>query len=165
MSNGTAVIIGAGKGLSASLARRLKREGFRIALMARNTDKLAALTEETEALALAGDASDSATIERTFNRIDQDLGPLDIVVFNAANRYRGRIEELEPEKVMESYRVSAFAGFLVAQAAARRMLARGSGSIFFTGATASVKSLPQSIPFAMPKFALRALAQGLAREL
>ncbi len=165
MTHKTALIIGAGKGLSASLARLLAAEGFRIALVARDVDKLAALAKETGARTYAGDARDPVAIENIFDRVDPELGSLELVVFNAGERYRGPIEELVPEKVLDAYHTTAFAGFLTAQAAARRMLKQGSGSIFFTGATASVKALPQSVPFAMAKFALRALAQSLAREL
>ncbi|HYA37679.1 MAG TPA: SDR family NAD(P)-dependent oxidoreductase [Candidatus Methylomirabilis sp.] len=165
MTHGTALIVGAGKGLSASLARRLAAEGFHVALMARNVDKLTALVRETSARTYPGDARDPAAIETIFERVERELGPLELVVFNAGERYRGPIEELAPEKVLDAYRTTAFAGFLAAQAAAKRMLKQGRGSIFFTGATASVKALPQSVPFSMAKFALRALAQSLAREL
>ena len=161
----TAIIVGAGKGLSASLARRLAREGFRIALVARDVEKLAPLITETGARAWAADAQDAAAIESVFAEVDKAFGPPDLVVFNAAMRYRGPVEVLDPADVMDAYSVGAFAGFLTAQAAARRMLARGKGSLFFTGATASVKAMPHSVPFSMAKFALRALAQGLAREL
>jgi NAD(P)-dependent dehydrogenase (short-subunit alcohol dehydrogenase family) len=165
MTHGTALIVGAGKGLSASLARRLASEGFRIALVARDVDKLASLAKETSAKTYQGDARDPAVIENIFDRVERELGPLELVIFNAGERYRGPIDELVPEKVLDAYRTTAFAGFLTAQAAAKRMFAQGSGSIFFTGATASIKALPQSVPFSMPKFALRALAQALAREL
>ncbi|MFG1185672.1 SDR family NAD(P)-dependent oxidoreductase [Xanthobacter aminoxidans] len=161
----TAIIVGAGKGLSASLARRLAREGFRIALVARDVEKLAPLIAETGARAWAADAQDAAAIEGIFAEVEKAFGPPDLVVFNAAMRYRGPVEVLDPADVMDAYSVGAFAGFLTAQAAARRMLARGKGSLFFTGATASVKAMPHSVPFSMAKFALRALAQGLAREL
>jgi NAD(P)-dependent dehydrogenase (short-subunit alcohol dehydrogenase family) len=165
MTHEAALIVGAGKGLSASLARRMAVEGFRVALVARDVDKLAALAKETGAKTYRGDARDPAAIESIFDLVDREMGPLELVVFNAGERYRGPIEELVPEKVLDAYRTTAFAGFLTAQAAAKRMLKQGNGSIFFTGATASVKALPQSLPFSMPKFALRALAQGLAREL
>ncbi|NMN56144.1 NAD(P)-dependent dehydrogenase (short-subunit alcohol dehydrogenase family) [Xanthobacter sp. SG618] len=161
----TAIIVGAGKGLSASLARRLAREGFRVALVARDVDKLAPLVAETGARAYAADAQNAPAIESVFAEVDKAFGPPDLVVFNASMRYRGPVEVLDPADVMEAYSVGAFAGFLTAQAATRRMLARGQGSLFFTGATASVKAMPHSVPFAMAKFALRALAQGLAREL
>ena len=144
MPHETALIVGAGKGLSASLARRVAAEGFRVALVARDVEKLAALAKETGARTYQGDARDPAAIENIFGRVVQELGPLELVVFNAGERYRGPIGELVPEKVLDAYRTTAFAGFLTAQAAAKRMLAQGSGSIFFTGATASVKALPHA---------------------
>lgn len=165
MSGQTAVIVGAGRGLSGALARRLSQEGFRLALVARNVDKLAPLVAETGALALAGDVQNPQAVESVFAEVDRAFGTPDLVVFNAAARYRGAVEELDPGEVLDAYAVGAFGGFLTAQAAARRMMARGAGSIFFTGATASIKGMPHSIPFAMQKFALRGLAQSLAREL
>ena len=121
-----AAIVGAGKGLSAAMARRLTSEGFDVALVARNTEKLAGLVQETGARTYQGDASDPATVESIFARLDRELGPLELVVFNAADRYRGPINELEPAKVFDAYRITAFAGFLTAQAAAKRMIAQGS---------------------------------------
>lgn len=161
----TALIVGAGSGLSASLARRLSREGMQIALAARDTVKLDGLVRDTGARAYACDASDAAAVRQLFEQVRAELGRPRLVVFNAADRYRGPIESLEPERVRQSYQQTAFSGFLVAQCAARGMQEAGQGSLFFTGATASVKALAQSVPFAMAKFALRALAQSLAREL
>jgi hypothetical protein len=108
MTHGTALIVGAGKGLSASLARRLANEGFRVALVARDIAKLAALAKDTGAKPYQGDARDQAAIENIFDRVDRELGPLS-VIFNAAN-LRGPIEELVPEKVWTP-RTTAFAGF------------------------------------------------------
>jgi len=160
-----AFIVGAGSGLSASLARLLSREGFRIALAARDTSKLAALAKETGALTVPCDARVQGEVESAFEAVHAALGVPDLVVFNAGFRVRGAITELEPAEVEQTLISSAFAGFLVAQAAAKRMLPRGSGAIFFTGASASVKGYANSAPFAMGKFALRGLAQSLAREL
>ncbi len=165
MEDNVALIIGAGRGLSAALARRFRQEGMHIALMARDIAKLRPVLEETGALALAGDVQNPQDVETVFAEVERVLGTPRLVIFNAAARYRGAVEELDPGEVMNAYAVGAFGGFLTAQAAARRMLARGGGSIFFTGATASVKGMPHSIPFAMQKFALRGLAQSLAREL
>ncbi|MBB6255034.1 SDR family NAD(P)-dependent oxidoreductase [Nitrospirillum iridis] len=161
----TALIVGAGKGISASLARLLTREGYRVALAARNIDKLADLVAETGATAYAADAGDPGAVARLFTDVDADLGTPDLVVFNASARTRGPVQDLDPAQVLDSLRISAFAGFLVAQAAAVRMRALGRGSILLTGATASVKGLAGSTPFAMGKFALRGMAQSLAREL
>lgn len=161
----TALIVGAGGGLSASLARACAADGLRVALAARDTGKLTALAGETGARAYACDASLAADVERLFAALDGAGADLDLVVFNASRRVRGPVEELDPEAVDAAVRTTAFAGFLVAQQAARRMLARGAGTIAFTGASASVKGYPNSSTFAMGKFALRGLAQSMAREL
>jgi NAD(P)-dependent dehydrogenase (short-subunit alcohol dehydrogenase family) len=160
-----AVIIGAGRGLSASLARLLAAEGFHVALGARNTAKLEALASETGAWAIPCDATEAAQVEALFSQVEAKWGVPQLAVFNAGFRVRGPIGELDPVKVRQTLVSSAFGGFLVAQSAARRMLPRKSGSIFFTGASASVKGYANSSPFAMGKFALRGLAQSLAREL
>ncbi|MER8632239.1 SDR family NAD(P)-dependent oxidoreductase [Mesorhizobium opportunistum] len=164
MTSNVAVIAGAGSGLSASLARLLAGEGFRVVLAARNIEKLGALQAQIGAQAVATDVSDPASVERLFDVADK-VGPLSIVIFNASGRARGPITELDPEAVRQALLVGAYGGFLVGQQAARRLLALGSGSIFFTGATASVKGFAGSAGFAMPKFGLRGLAQSMAREL
>ena len=161
----TALIVGAGAGLSASLARLFSREGIRVAVAARNIDKLTGLCKETGAQALACDAAAPAQAPSLFEEVERRIGAPDVVVFNASGRTRGPFIELVPEEVERSLIVSAFAGFLVAQQAARRMVPKGHGAILFTGASASVKGYAQSAPFAMGKFALRGLAQSLAREL
>ena len=161
----TVLIVGAGSGLSASLARLFSENGMKIALAARSTDKLAGLVKETGAAAFACDASQRADVERLFASAEGRLGALDVVVYNASFRTRGPFVDLDPAEVEKAIAVSAFGGFLVAREAARRMLPRGEGAILFTGASASVKGYAQSVPFAMGKFALRGLAQSLAREL
>jgi len=161
----TALIVGTGSGLSASLARLLAKEGIKLALAARSTDDLGALAKETRAHAFACDASARASVERLFAGVDRSLGSADIVIYNASARSRGPFIELDPDQVEKSLAVTAFGGFLVAQQAARRMVPKKHGAILFTGASASVKGYPQSAPFAMGKFALRGLAQSMAREL
>lgn len=164
-STETALIVGTGSGLSASVARLLAKEGARVTLAARDTAKLAPLVKETGALAVRCDATDAAQVEAMFAGVEAKLGVPDFVLYNASYRTRGPFVTLDPVEVERSIAVSAFGGFLVAQAAARRMLPRGSGAIFFTGASASVKGYAESAPFAMGKFALRGLAQSMAREL
>ncbi|MGX9146929.1 SDR family NAD(P)-dependent oxidoreductase [Mesorhizobium sp. 128a] len=164
MASEVAVIAGAGAGLSASLARLLTKEGYRVVLAARNTAKLAALVEETGALAVETDVADPASVASLFEAADKQ-GPLALAVFNASGRTRGPIAEVDPDAVKQALLVGAYGGFLVGQQAARRLLARGSGSILFTGASASIKGFPGSAGFAMPKFGLRGLAQSMAREL
>ena len=161
----TALIVGAGGGLSASLARLFAKDGMRVAVAARNTAKLAPLVKETGALALACDAADPAQVETMFAAVEAKWGVPDLVVYNAGYRVRGPFVGLDPKEVERTITVTGYAGFLVAQCAAKRMLARGSGAILFTGASASVKGYAESAPFAMGKFALRGLAQSMAREL
>jgi NAD(P)-dependent dehydrogenase (short-subunit alcohol dehydrogenase family) len=161
-----ALIVGAGNGLSASLARLLATEGLRVGLVARNADKLSGLAAEIGAAVHAADASKPEEVEALFAAMDDALGGSpDVVVYNASARVRGPLVELDPNAVSQAIAVTACGGFLVAQAAARRMLRAGEGAILFTGASASVKGYPGSAPFAMGKFALRGLAQSIAREL
>ena len=154
----TALIVGAGSGLSGSLARLLRKEGFRVALAARNVQKL----DGFDAQKIRCDATDRAQVEAAFDALP---AVPDLVVYNASYRTRAPVAELDPDEVRKSLEVTAYAGFLVGQAATKRMLARGAGAIFFTGASASVKGYVNSAPFAMGKFALRGLAQSMAREL
>lgn len=160
----TAIIVGAGRGISASVARACAREGMQVVLAARDTRKLAALAGEIGATAETCDTSQPDAVAALFAAVDKRHGPPDFVLFNASYGYRGPFLERDPAEVRRALEVGAFGGFLVAQEAIRRMLPRQSGSLFFTGATASVKGFPNSAPFAMQKFALRGLAQSLARE-
>jgi NAD(P)-dependent dehydrogenase (short-subunit alcohol dehydrogenase family) len=161
----TALIVGAGDGLSASLARLFAREGLKVALAARNVAKLDALCAETGARAFGCDAAEPDDVEKLFGEVDRDLATPDVVVYNASGRLRGAFTDLAPAGVAQAIMVSGFGGFLVAQQAAKRMLPNNHGAILFTGASASVKGYPQSAAFAMGKFALRGLAQSIAREL
>jgi len=160
-----ALIVGAGSGISASLARGLAAAGLRVGLAARNVEKLAALAADTNAETFAADASDPVAVARLFADADSRLGEPDVVVYNASARAHGPIAELDPEAVRKAIEISAYGGFLVVQQAARRMISHGRGAILLTGASASVKGYPHSAAFAMGKFALRGLAQSAAREL
>jgi len=161
-----ALIVGAGDGLSASVAKALAGAGLKIGLAARNVAKLQPLIDETGAVAHACDVTQPDQVDALFVQMDRDLGGSpDVVVYNPSARVRGPFVELDPEGVANALSVSAYGGFLVAQAAARRMLPNQHGAILFTGASASVKGYPQSAPFAMGKFALRGLAESIAREL
>ena len=161
----SALIVGAGAGLSASLARALAKEGVRVALAARSVEDLDALKRETGATTFACDASARTDVEKLFVELEAAGGAPEIVIYNASYRTRGPLIELDPTEVERSIAVSAFGAFLVAQQAVRRMLPKQRGAILFTGASASVKGYAQSAPFAMGKFALRGLAQSMAREL
>jgi len=165
LSYRTALIVGSGAGLSASLARTFTRAGMTVALAARRAAELAQLAKEIGGKAFACDATKRVEVTKLFADVEATFGALDVVVYNASYRTRGPFVELDPADVEKALAVTAFGGFLVAQEAAKRMLPRSRGAILFTGASASVKGYAQSAPFAMGKFALRALAQSLAREL
>jgi NAD(P)-dependent dehydrogenase (short-subunit alcohol dehydrogenase family) len=156
-----AIIVGAGSGLSASLARKCAAAGMRVALAARNIGKLQPLAKESGASVHACDAADAAQVDALFGALEAP----DLVIYNPSYRIRGPFLGLDREEVRKTLMVTAYGGFLVAQAALKRMLERGRGALFFTGASASVKGYAESAPFAMGKFALRGLAQSLAREL
>lgn len=162
----SALVVGAGDGLSASVARAFAGAGMRIGLAARNKDKLAALASELGAETFGCDASKPADVEAMFAAAEAASGGApDVVLYNPSARVRGPLVELDPAGVLDALTVTAYGGFLVAQAAAKRMLPKGQGAILFTGASASIKGYPGSAPFAMGKFALRGLAQSIAREL
>lgn len=165
LKNKIALIVGAGSGLSASIARSLADAGMKVALAARSVDDLGPFAAKIGATTFATDASDREAVKKLFADLADRLGDAYAVVYNASYRTRGALVDLDPAEVEKSLAVSAFGGFLVAQEAARRMLAKGAGAIIFTGASASVKGYPLSAPFAMGKFALRGLAQSMAREL
>ena len=161
----TALIVGAGRGLSASLARAFARSGMQVALAARDAAKLDALCSETGATAFACDAQEPSQVARLFDALEAKLGAPDVVVYNASGRVRGPLTSLAPDDVRRALMVSAFGAFLVAQRAVPAMLAKGQGAVLLTGASASVKGYAESAPFAIGKFALRGLAQSMAREL
>jgi len=161
----TALIVGAGAGISASVARGLAAAGLKVGLAARNIEKLAPLAGEIGAERFAVDASDPAAVAHLFEAADAQLGEPDVVLYNASARAPGPIAEIDPEAARKAIEISAFGAFLVVQQAARRMIPRGNGAILLTGASASVKGFRHSAVFAMGKFALRGLAQSTAREL
>jgi short-subunit dehydrogenase len=161
----TALIVGAGLGLSASLARLCAKDGMKVAIAARTTDKLAGLAAETGAEVHQCDAGDIDSVAALFQATDKTIGTPNLVVYNPSARVRGAITELDPAATRDAINITCFGAFLVAQQAATRMLKRGSGSIFFSGASAGVKGYPRSSVFAMGKFGLRGLCQSLAREL
>jgi NAD(P)-dependent dehydrogenase (short-subunit alcohol dehydrogenase family) len=161
----SALIVGAGPGLSAAVARLFVREGMHVALAARDTSKLDALCTEIGAKAYKCDATRVDDVKRLFGEVEAAIGAPEVVVYNASGRVRGPFVGLDPAEVERAIMISAYGGFLVAQEAARRMLPKNHGAILFTGASASVKGYAQSAAFAMGKFALRGLAQSMAREL
>ena len=161
----TALVVGTGPGLSAAVARALAGEGMRVALAARRPERAQALADELGGNAFECDAADTESVAALFDAVDAALGAPAVVVFNPSYRVQGPLVDLVPAEVARTLAVTAMGGFLVGQQAARRMLGVGEGVILFTGASASVKGYPRSAPFAMGKFALRGLAQSMAREL
>jgi NAD(P)-dependent dehydrogenase (short-subunit alcohol dehydrogenase family) len=167
MSAESVLVAGVGPGLGIAIAARFAREGYRVAMLARNGEKLAALAAQApdRLIPIACDVTDPAQVNAAFDETERTLGPLACAVFNAGAYRRGSVLEIEPKDFELCWRVGAFAGFLVGQAAARRMMTRGSGTILFTGATASLRGGANFANLASPKFALRAVAQSMAREL
>ncbi len=167
---GVVLIVGVGPGLGAALGRRFGRAGHTVALAARNRDKLDAIAGEVAALGRPAhgygvDATDEDGVIALFDRVEQELGPIEVAIYNASARVRASILDLTAEDVLRSWRVSCLGGFLVGREAAKRMMPRGRGSVLFTGASASVKGYANSAAFGIGKFGLRALAQSMAREL
>jgi NAD(P)-dependent dehydrogenase (short-subunit alcohol dehydrogenase family) len=160
-----ALIVGSGPGLSASLARLFKKEGMQVALAARHTQKLDGLVKEVDGRAYPCDASSPKDVASLFDLVTKEIGAPNLVVYNASGRVRGPITELEPEAVRQTILITSYGGFLVGQAAAKQMIKAGSGTILFTGASASVKGYANSAAFAMGKMGLTGLAQSMAREL
>ena len=159
------LIVGVGSGLSASLARLCASKDMKVVLAARNIDKLQDLKEEINAQTYKCDSSDIESVSNLFKETDKTIGTPNLVIYNPSVRLKGSITELDPKQTQEAINVTCFGAFLVAQEASKRMLKRKSGSIFFTGASASIKGFANSSVFAMGKFGLRGLAQSLAREL
>jgi len=162
---GNVLIVGAGPGLSASLARVFSEAGHAVSLAARHPDKLSDLCREAGAHAFSCDATDKDSVRALFETLDANDATPDTVIYNASGRTRGPITDLDPDAVRAALDVTAWGAFLVAHEAAKRMVPREAGTLLFTGASAGVKGFPQSAPFAMGKFALRGLCQSLAREL
>ena len=158
------LIVGSGPGLSSSIAKACYNDGMKVVLSSRDTTKLSSIKKETEAITINCDASNIDSVEKLFKEVDK-IGIPNLVVYNPSMRIKGSIVELDPNTTKNAINITCFGAFLVAQEASKRMVKRGSGSIFFTGASAGVKGFPNSSVFAMGKFGLRGLAQSLAREL
>jgi NAD(P)-dependent dehydrogenase (short-subunit alcohol dehydrogenase family) len=164
-----AVVTGVGPGLGASLARRFARQ-YAVAINARGAAYLNKLGDEIRAaggrvLELTADIGEEAQVVAAFSRIRAELGEPEILLYNAGSGTWGNIREITPEQYEATWRVSAFGAFLCAREVAPAMIARGRGAMLFTGATAGVKPGPRSAAFGPAKFAMRGLAQSLARDL
>ncbi|MBA1145762.1 SDR family oxidoreductase [Ectothiorhodospiraceae bacterium WFHF3C12] len=166
----TALVIGAGDATGSAIARRFARAGYTVCAVRRNGDKLAPLVERIEAEggrvhAFGVDARREEQVVDLVERIERDIAPLDVAVFNIGANVRFPIAETTARVYYKVWEMACFGGFLMGREAARVMTPRGRGSIFFTGATASVRGGSGFAAFAGAKHALRALAQSMAREL
>lgn len=169
-SNEVAVVIGAGEATGGAIARRFAREGYTVCATRRTAEALAPLTEAITAdggaaHAFGCDARDEDAMIRLFDHIEQNIGPVTVVVFNIGANVRFPITETTARVYRKVWEMAAFSGFLTGREAARVMLPRKRGTIIFTGATASLRGASGFSAFAGAKFALRALAQSMAREL
>ncbi|MGH7964467.1 MAG: SDR family NAD(P)-dependent oxidoreductase [Candidatus Binatia bacterium] len=164
-----AVVVGVGPGLGAALARRFA-QGYAVAINARSAEYLHSLAEEIkvaggQVLEVPADIGDRKQVEEAFALIRERLGPPDVLLYNAGSGTWGTVTEITPEQYESTWRVNAYGAFLSAKAVAPEMIARGRGVMLFTGATAGMKAGPKSVAFGPAKFALRGLAQSLARDL
>jgi NAD(P)-dependent dehydrogenase (short-subunit alcohol dehydrogenase family) len=165
-----ALVVGVGPGLGAALARRFAKGGLRVAVAARQPERLSALAEEIGGRAHGCDAGDETAVAALFRQVADELGPPALVVFNAGAFLRRPVVETTAAEFENCWRAACFGGFLVGREAARAMLPRpmhpaGRGTILFTGATAALRGGANFAAFAAGKFGLRALAQSMAREL
>ena len=165
MTQKAVLIVGAGSGLSASLARAFNSKGMKIVLAARNIDKLDSLKKEIDALVFKCDSTENKSVQNLFLKTDSIIGTPEIVIYNPSLRIVKPFVEYDPDEMLQSVKVNSYGAFLVAHESVKRMLKIGKGNIFFTGSSASVKGFAKSASFAMGKFGLRGLAQSLAREL
>ena len=165
MTQKAVLIVGAGSGLSASLARAFNSKGMKIVLAARNIDKLDSLKKEIDALVFKCDSTENKSVQNLFLQTDSIIGTPEIVIYNPSLRIVKPFIEYDSDEMLQSIKVNSYGAFLVAHESVKRMLKIGKGNIFFTGSSASVKGFAKSASFAMGKFGLRGLAQSLAREL
>src|SRR5438874_941901 len=168
-AKGVTVVVGVGEGLGAALARRFAA-GYRVALVARSADVIEKVAGEIRAgggvaVPIQSDATVEAQIVAAHERIRGELGPIDVLVYNGGRRPIGRLLETTPDVFEDTWRLHAFGAFLWARQVVPEMLSRGSGAILITGATAGVQPWPNSAAFGPAKFAVRGLAQVMARDL
>jgi NAD(P)-dependent dehydrogenase (short-subunit alcohol dehydrogenase family) len=165
MADKVAVVVGAGPGLGAALARRFADGGYGVAVARRRTDDITALAEEIGGKAYACDAADHSSVTALFDGVTADLGTPTLVSYNAGAYSPGSVLEITAEEFERCWRIGCLGGFNVGQAAARGMVEAGGGTLLFTGATAALRGGKGFANLAVGKFGLRALAQSMAREL
>jgi hypothetical protein len=168
--NRVAILVGAGDAIGAAVARRFAKGGYKVCIARRDAAKSAGLLDELkaeglEAHAFSVDARDEAEVQALFARVEETIGPIDVSLFNAGSNVAKPLLDTTEKLFFKAWELACYAGFLVGREAAKHMLTRGRGTILFTGATASVRGSKGFAAFASAKFALRAVAQSMAREL
>jgi NAD(P)-dependent dehydrogenase (short-subunit alcohol dehydrogenase family) len=168
--NRVALLVGAGDAIGAAVARRFARGGYKVCVARREAAKSQGLLDEAKAAgqdirAFSVDARNEAEVQGLFARVEAEVGPLDICLFNAGSNVNKPMLETTEKLFFKAWELACYAGFLVGREAARHMVPRGRGSILFTGATASIRGGSGFAAFAAAKFGLRAVAQSMAREL
>ncbi len=169
-SRGVAILVGAGDAIGAAVARRFAEGGYTVCICRRDATKSQGLVDELVAAghrihAFSVDARLEAEVQKLFAEIEQNIGPIEVCLFNAGSNVSKPLVETTEKLFFKAWELACYAGFLVGREAARVMLSRGRGTIFFTGATASVRGGKGFSAFSSAKFALRAVAQAMAREL
>jgi len=165
--SGSAIIAGFGPGLGESTATTLIRDGLKVGLLARSRENLERIAAPYggSLLPVPADVTDPEAVDAAVAKVEEALGPLKCAIFNAGQFLKGSILDFSPSEFERAWRVGAFGGFVFGQAVAKRMVSREAGTIIFTGATASLRGNATSYGFSSPKFALRSVAQSMAREL
>jgi NAD(P)-dependent dehydrogenase (short-subunit alcohol dehydrogenase family) len=169
-SRGVAMLVGAGDAIGAAVARRFAQGGYTVCICRRDAAKSQGLVSELRAAghhihAYSVDARQEAEIQELFADVEKNIGPIEVCLFNAGSNVNKPLVDTTEKLFFKAWELSCYAGFLVGREAARVMLPRGRGTIFFTGATASVRGGQGFAAFSSAKFALRAVAQAMAREL
>jgi NAD(P)-dependent dehydrogenase (short-subunit alcohol dehydrogenase family) len=169
-SRGVAILVGAGDAIGAAVARRFAKGGYAVCICRRDAAKSQALVEELKAEgheihALSVDARLEKDVEALFNRVEKEIGPIEVCLFNAGSNVNKPLIDTTEKLFFKAWELACYAGFLVGREAARVMLPRGRGTILFTGATASLRGGKGFAAFSAAKFGLRGVAQAMAREL
>jgi len=167
---GVAILVGAGDAIGAAVARRFAEGGYTICICRREAAKSQGVVDELEAAghqihAFSVDARSEAEVQDLFARVEKEIGPIEVCLFNAGSNVNKPLIETTEKLFFKAWELACYAGFLVGREAARYMVPRGRGTILFTGATASVRGGNGFAAFAAAKFGLRAVAQAMAREL
>lgn len=169
-SRGVAILVGAGDAIGAAVTRRFAEGGYAVCICRRDAEKSKGLVDELTAAghkihAFSVDARQEAEVQGLFAKVEKEIGPIEVCLFNAGSNVNKPLIETTEKLFFKAWELACYAGFLVGREAASVMVPRGRGTIFFTGATASVRGGVGFAAFSSAKFGLRAVAQAMAREL